>query len=383
MKKILFIHNHKDFSGAAKSLSETIKTLKLNNEINVVCPMGSSSSFFKDCNINVINVIGVPRFNHFESGYYKGFRWLVLIREIIFYIYFIYKLILIKKKLKSVDIVHLNEFELIVIAPIIHFFLTKKISSHLRSRLETIKGKLRIRFIKYISKKFINKIIAIDQDCYETSYCKEQTEIVYNVLENQDQKKVTENFKKNLTFGFIGNFLSRKGIYDLLLAFKRIYEKKIPIDLLVGGNQVKRSMIYNFLNSNRNFNNFVFKNSIDQCENIKFIGKVTDLNKFYSKIDVLIFPSYLNSVGRPVIESSLFKIPSIIGLKKFNNDTAIKNASLIFTPGDIEELYEKILFFHINREKIVEMGLNAYNNAVNLFDHNKNTKKFINILNKL
>ena len=169
----------------------------------------------------------------------------------------------------------------------------------------------------------------------------------------------------------------------MLLAFKRIYEKKIPIDLLVGGNQVKRSMIYNFLNSNRNFNNFVFKNSIDQCENIKFIGKVTDLNKFYSKIDVLIFPSYLNSVGRPVIESSLFKIPSIIGLKKFNNDTAIKNASLIFTPGDIEELYEKILFFHINREKIVEMGLNAYNNAVNLFDHNKNTKKFINILNKL
>ena len=83
MKKILFIHNHKDFSGAAKSLSETIKTLKLNNEINVVCPMGSSSSFFKDCNINVINVIGVPRFNHFESGYYKGFRWLVLIREIV------------------------------------------------------------------------------------------------------------------------------------------------------------------------------------------------------------------------------------------------------------------------------------------------------------
>ena len=71
-------------------------------------------------------------------------------------------------------------------------------------------------------------------------------------------------------------------------------------------------MIYNFINSNKNFDSFVLKNAIDKCSNIKFIGKVRDLNEFYSKIDVLIFPSYLNSVGRPVIESSLFKKPSII-----------------------------------------------------------------------
>ena len=55
MKKILFIHNHKDFSGAAKSLSETIKAIKSNNEIYVLCPKGSSSSFFKECNIAFIS----------------------------------------------------------------------------------------------------------------------------------------------------------------------------------------------------------------------------------------------------------------------------------------------------------------------------------------
>ena len=96
---------------------------------------------------------------------------------------------------------------------------------------------------------------------------------------------------------------------------------------------------------------------------------------------MLIFPSYLNCVGRPVIESSLFNMPSIVGLKKHNNDTAIKNASLIFTPGNIEELVDKILFFYRNKKKIIEMGENAYKNAIKLFDHKKNIEKFITILN--
>ena len=97
MKKILFIHNHKDFSGAARSLAETIGGLKFKYEIYVICPAGSSSSFFSRCKINVINVKGVPRFNHFEIGFYKNLRWLILLREIIFFIYFSFKLFSIKK----------------------------------------------------------------------------------------------------------------------------------------------------------------------------------------------------------------------------------------------------------------------------------------------
>lgn len=381
MKKILFIHNHKDFSGAARSLAETIEGLKFKYEIYVVCPAGSSSSFFSRCKINVINVKGVPRLNHFEIGYYKNLRWLILLREIMFFIYFSFKLFSLKKKLKDIENIHLNEFELIILSPILSFFFKTNITSHLRSRLELNNGNLRIKFLKFISRKFIKKIIAIDNDCYETSYDKKNTEIVYNVLNNERDIIKNDNNHDNLTFGFIGNFLKRKGIYDLLLAFKKINQMELPINLLVGGTEIKRSFLNNFFYSKKNFKNFLIKNSINNCSNIKFLGPVSDLSNFYSNIDVLIFPSYFNCVGRPVIESSLFKIPSIVGMKKYNEDTVIKNASLIFTPGNIQELVEKILIFYKNKKKVIEMGENAYKNATKLFDHKSNTKKFIKILN--
>lgn len=380
MKKILFIHNHKDFSGAARSLAETIEGLKLKHEIYVLCPTGSSSSFFNKCKINVLNIKGVPRFNHFEIGFYNNLRWFILLREIIFFVYFFYKLFSLKKKLKNVDNIHLNEFELIILSPILSLFFKTNITSHLRSRLEVNSGSFRIRFLKFLTKKYIKKIIAIDNDCYETSYDKNNTEVVYNILNKEDIEKDDKNLD-NLTFGFIGNFLKRKGIYDLLFAFKKINEMKLPINLLIAGSEIKRSFLNNFIHSKKNFKSFLIQNNINNCSNIKFLGSVNNLNYFYKKIDVLIFPSYFNCVGRPVIESSLFKIPSIVGMKKYNDDTVIKTASLIFTPGNIQELVEKILFFYRNKKEVIAMGENAYKNANKLFDHKKNIEKFIRILN--
>ena len=251
MKKILFIHNHKDFSGAARSLAETIEGLKFKYEIYVICPTGSASSFLSKCKINVINVKGVPRFNHFEIGYYKSLRWLILLRETILLIYFFFKLFNLKKKLKKIENIHLNEFELIILSPILNFFFKTNITTHLRSRLRLNSGNLRIKFLKFISRKFIKKIIAIDNDCYETSYDKKNTEIVYNVLNKEKEIKKNYNNNINLTFGFIGNFLKRKGIYDLLLAFKKINQMELPINLLVGGTEIKRSFLNNFFYSKK------------------------------------------------------------------------------------------------------------------------------------
>ena len=47
MKKIFFIHNHKNFSGAARSLGEIINKNSNNFEKFIICPKGSSSGYFK------------------------------------------------------------------------------------------------------------------------------------------------------------------------------------------------------------------------------------------------------------------------------------------------------------------------------------------------
>ena len=45
-EKILTIHNHKNFSGAARSLGELIRSLEKKMEFIVICPRGSSSKYF-------------------------------------------------------------------------------------------------------------------------------------------------------------------------------------------------------------------------------------------------------------------------------------------------------------------------------------------------
>ena len=104
-----------------------------------------------------------------------------------------------------------------------------------------------------------------------------------------------------------------------------------------------------------------------------------NLKRFYSKIDIMLFPGYMNAVGRPVIEASLLKKPSIIALNSYNNDTA-KNNCLIFRPGDLFLLEQKILYLVKNKSIIKKMGISAFKNAKKKFDINKNSKKFSKLI---
>jgi len=105
-----------------------------------------------------------------------------------------------------------------------------------------------------------------------------------------------------------------------------------------------------------------------------------NLKNFYSNIDVVLFPSHMNAVGRPVIEASCIKKPAIIALKKHNNDTAMKNNCLIFKPGNLRSYEKKILYFINNRDKIDSLGMSAYRNAKNKFDIVANSRKFLKLI---
>ena len=105
-----------------------------------------------------------------------------------------------------------------------------------------------------------------------------------------------------------------------------------------------------------------------------------NLKKFYSSIDIILFPGYMNAVGRPVIEASFLKKPSIIALNKFNCDTAMKNNCLIFKPGNLKSYEKQILYFINNKHKIKLLGISSYKNAKKKFDIFKNSKKFFDLI---
>ena len=205
-------------------------------------------------------------------------------------------------------------------------------------------------FLRYLCKKFLDKIIAIDNDCYKTSPIKKISYIVYNGI-NKQNLIVKRKKNKLITFGYVGNFIKRKGIYEALRVFKKLDKKNITKLICVGKNQ-KSNILLNLFRYERNFEKFVKKNDISYCKNIEILPMTFNLKNFYSKIDVMLFPGYMNAVGRPVIEASLLKKPSIIALNSHNNDTAKKNNCLIFKPGDLFSLEKKILYLLKNKSII-------------------------------
>ncbi len=377
-KKLFLIHNHKNFSGAARSLGETITFLKKKIDFVVICPKGTSSRFFKSLDVSVIEIKLVPRFNHFEIGYYKSWRWLLLIREVFAIFYFFFFLIYLKLKFIKISYFHLNEIELSIISPLLKFFFETKVTCHLRSPLEMKKGKLRYKFLKKICENYLDKIISIDNDCFKTSPNKKNSVIIYNGI-NKKNVNAKSKKRKTITFGFVGNFIKRKGIYEALKVFMKI-DGKLKANLLcVGKNQIQNRLL-NILKYERDFESFLLKNQITKYKNIKILPMTFNLKNFYSNIDIILFPGYMNAVGRPVIEAALLKKPSIIAMKNYNKDTAKKNNCLIFKPGNIVSLEQKILYFLKNSSKIKKMGISAFNNAKKNFDIKKNSKTFCKVI---
>ena len=59
----------------------------------------------------------------------------------------------------------------------------------------------------------------------KTSPLKKITKIVYNGI-NPKNIITKKNKRENITFGFIGNFIKRKGIYETLKVFQKINRQK-------------------------------------------------------------------------------------------------------------------------------------------------------------
>ena len=108
------------------SLSENLYILKDSVDIYILCPKGSANDFYRSITPNVIDTLGLSKFDNTAYSYYKGFRWLILIREI-FYIPFTFiSIIYLKIKYRDFDIIHTNEITDIIPALLCKIFFKSK-----------------------------------------------------------------------------------------------------------------------------------------------------------------------------------------------------------------------------------------------------------------
>jgi glycosyltransferase involved in cell wall biosynthesis len=373
--KILIVQSIGEFSGSLKSLEQYVGLMRDNFEFIFLTPRGMAHKRLKTYG-KVEEVIGLSKFDNSQLGSYRGFRYLLLIREILLIIPTLLAIYKIKKKYKLIKLIHFNEITLL---PTLFFFrLYYKIPFILHCRILFNNKNFFSKFINRFIKKNVSKIIAIDNDVKSSLDKSLPIIVIRNIIRLPKVTKKKFNTNKNLNIGYIGSFLKYKGLKDLILVHNNLRANGFKIKLILSGNYiVNENLILKLLDISNNIN----KSFIENSKHTLNLGHQDNLENFYNKIDVLCFPSYLNALGRQVFEASFFNVPSIVCIDKNRSDSFInKKTGLSFKqPGDLNQLKKLICYFYHNRKEVIKMGLKANKLVVKNFDTKKNLSKMSNL----
>ena len=150
----------------------------------------------------------------------------------------------------------------------------------------------------------------------------------------------------NKYFLVVGDIIKRKNPFPVIKAFKNLLEKKSDVQLIFAGQ-----------NKMGNFIELKYKDMISS-NHLKILNHVgdSDLNLLYNGANTLIFNSFCEGFGLPIIEAMNCKTPVICNDIKIFREVA--NNAAIFTKNE-REIYlamEKIISNQEFRKKYCELG---------------------------
>jgi len=70
--KVLYIDGCGIYGGACRSLSENLYILKDSVDIYILCPKGSANDFYRSITPNVIDTLGLSKFDNTATAIIKG-----------------------------------------------------------------------------------------------------------------------------------------------------------------------------------------------------------------------------------------------------------------------------------------------------------------------
>jgi len=199
--------------------------------------------------------------------------------------------------------------------------------------------------------KVTDTVIVFNMYCHRTflNYYPKDKLISVNMVWPLNKRlfKIT-NISKNqiFTFCYIGHTILLKGLHVLLNAWSKV---NIADAKLIIGGSIQPEL-----------KPFLFK-KIAECNNVHYLGKVSDLNQFYRSSHVFICPSVIDAGPMTIPEAMYCKIP-VIASENCGNSYLVdsEQVGLIYRNDNSDELSEKIIWFLENKEKTIKMGESAH-----------------------
>ncbi|PTB88640.1 hypothetical protein C9927_03565 [Pseudidiomarina aestuarii] len=310
----------------------------------------------------------------------------------------LHALIKARNKFEDVDLIHVNEVSDIPLAILAKMIFKVPVVLHARSILVVECRSLRIKVLRYLIQRYIDKIIAIDSNVAATVPNVCQVEVInnsftvdYSMNDVEERLIKRRSNDKPLIFGFVGNIIKSKGIFELVQACLMLKNDSKNFKLIVAGGSLRelgyfKKLLLGFTGINQDclvaVNDFVTNNRLETV--VEFKGHIDEIADFYKEVDVIMFPSSLDAPGRPIFEAGFFGVPSIACIRKTYPDTFMDGVTGIAIPHNHPtEIATAMNNFICNKELVGEMGLAVASMSRKFNDPTVNARKVSRIYEKL
>ncbi len=179
--KVLLIHITGAFGGSSRSLTEAVRAFPGDIEAHFLTPRGTVEGFFGKLG-KVLAVSGLSQFDNTQYSYYRGFRWLVILREIANLPATFAAIREAHRRWPDIDLIHLNEF-----TGLLPMWLAKRrydvpVVVHVRSVARLDRKALRSRFVNRVLRNNADAVIAIDETVRQSLPEDLPVEVIHNAF---------------------------------------------------------------------------------------------------------------------------------------------------------------------------------------------------------
>ena len=182
----------------------------------------------------------------------------------------------------------------------------------------------------------------------------------YGVNKKEFYPKKHRDKNESLEVLFVGQLIEMKGIRELLFAAKRLYNKGINFTIIGSGSQYNKEIIDGF----------------EFCAS--FIGRVEsakEMNDFYNKADVFVFPTKCEGFGFVIIEALSAGCPVITTKYCIGGDVIIDGFNgFLLEEINENEVIKKLKWCKENRDALHSMRKNAQESSMDYTWDNYNKK---------
>lgn len=292
-----------------------------------ITPPGVASEALRAVGLKVMEAAGVAQWDDTRFSYYRGVRWLILVRELA---YWPCTLLALRRAAREgpYDLIHCNEITALLVGVLAKRMLRAPLLVHVRS-LQRGSGSRISAWLQRLLRTRADAVVAIDDAVRRTLPKDLPVQVIHNGM------KVPAELPPRAPSGpfcvaSIGVLHRSKGVYELLEAIRLLRDRGIDIRLLIVGENVHRlsgarGWLLRRLDFARDVRGeleaYVAQHGL--TEMVEFTGFVSDIRTIYGRIDAVCFPSHLDAPGRPVFEAALFGLPTIVAMRNPTRDVVV------------------------------------------------------------